>query len=156
MRVEVDQSGKVNETNRPTAIALANGMRFSIRISARDKRAIVAELRRRYPEWQDSHMYMMMFATLLYFLLREHITRLSFVIIDTEFSGKQNNDSIKAHVMNLCRRAGLKVYKDQITFARVTKKSPSHTLAWRVFKGFENPDRTITARDVLKEFGFKK
>jgi hypothetical protein len=44
MDVEIDQSGKVEQTDRPTAIALANGIRFSILISAQAKTEVFDEL----------------------------------------------------------------------------------------------------------------
>lgn len=158
MQVQVDQSGKVNETNRPTALAMANGMDFSIRISAREKRKVVEELRRRRPGWKSKQIYLRMFATLLYLLLKDDIERMGRVIVDTEFSGAENQRDIKDWVLTLLRRQGIRVYRQQLVFQQIhrgKKEPPAHKLAWRVFKGYVKPDKIITAEDVLGEFSKK-
>lgn len=155
MRVEVDQSGRIDETNKPTVLALANGTKFSIRLSGRAKRAILAELRRRRKKRPEQEtLYILVFATLVYLLLKEHIGKLSAVVIDTEFTGHEGD--IKAQVINLFLRHGREVHKDVFQFSQIGKKSPAHGLAISVFRGKVKPDQEITAKDVLAEFRHKK
>lgn len=45
--VEVDQSGKIGETNKATVVAFADGKERAILVPAKVKRQIIPELRRR-------------------------------------------------------------------------------------------------------------
>jgi len=46
MKIEIDQSGKIEETNVDTVIALSNGVKFSVRIHRRTKRRLQEEFRK--------------------------------------------------------------------------------------------------------------
>ncbi|GAB4462602.1 MAG: hypothetical protein Kow00120_29380 [Anaerolineae bacterium] len=149
--VEVDQSGRVDETNRATVLALADGMAYSVAISAGDKRECIQALRGRRWGKDPTTLYVLLFATLLYLLLREHAGKLDRVIIDTEYPGHEA--IIKGHVLNLFQRSGVRVDPMIFSFQQVGKKSPAHALGARVFRGKAAPDRRLTAAEVLAEFG---
>jgi hypothetical protein len=149
--VELDQSGRFDQTNKATVLAIANGRAFSIRISAADKRSVTEVLKRRRPKWSAALTNVLVFATLVFLLLKDHIEDLSLVIIDPEYPGHEA--LIKDRVMTLCRRRGIPIFKDQLTFDHIGKKSPAHKLAWSVYNGLEKPDRTLSADEVLLEFG---
>jgi hypothetical protein len=148
MHADIDMSGRIEETNRLTAIALANGVTYCIRISARDKRAILAALKKQRPERRAIQHQVLVFSTLLFFLIRDHVGQLSQVRIDLEYPTYEA--SIKEHILNLCRRYNLRV-KCDITFGQVGKKSPAHEVAIQVYRGKARADRVITASEVLKE-----
>lgn len=150
MRVEVDQSGKIEWTQKPTVLAFANGLSYTIQINPRDKRRILAELSRLKPRWSKRLMHIYTFSILLYFLLREHISKLDTVVIDLEYMG--HDAVIKNRVLTLLRQDGLKVYRDQISFQRVGKKSPAHHAAIEVFRGKRRADKQLRAEDVLAKF----
>src|SRR5574341_268081 len=120
MRVEVDMSGRVEEKTRPTAVALANSQEYSLRISARDKRAVVNHLSRNRPHLSRSTLHVLIFATLLFLLLKECIVTLDLVIIDPEYVGYEA--IIKDRVLTLLRKHGIEARKDQLTF-----RSEEHT-----------------------------
>jgi hypothetical protein len=151
MRVEVDQSGRIDQTDRATVVAFANGEQFSIRLSPRAKRQILDELR---PKWKGKHepktLYIVVFATLLYLLFKERINQLEQVVIDTEFTGHEG--TIKDHVLNLLRRKGLHVESDTFMFMEIGKKSSAHDLALKVYQGKIAPDHEITVEEILAEF----
>jgi hypothetical protein len=149
MRVEIDQSGKFEWTQKPTILALANGLCYTVLISASEKRIIQRELRRRKPAWSKTLARVYVFSILLYLLLRDHITKLSQVIIDTEYAGYE--PVIKDRVLTLCRRRGINVFTDQLAFRRIGKKSPAHEAAIAIFRGKAKPDRQIDAAEVLAE-----
>ena len=104
-----------------------------------------------YPHWSRRLIHVRLFSTLLYLLLYDHLERLALVTVDPEYPGHERD--IKDWVLTLCRRRGLKVFADQVTFRRVGKKSPAHYLAYGVFKGRRKPDRMITTQDILAELG---
>jgi len=154
MRAEIDQSGKFDQTDKPTVLALANDIEFSVRVSAVEKRKCFQILRsQRSDKNRRTTLYVLLFATLVYLLLREHVHRLDSIVIDTEFSGHEG--TIKTHLHNLFNRQGVLVPSTAISFRQIGKSSPAHDLAIRVFRGKQLPDREIDAREmreILREF----
>ncbi len=150
MHVEVDQSGKIEWTQKPTALAFANGRRLSIFISAKAKREIFNELKRKRASRSESKRHILVFATLLFLLLKEHLSQLESVVVDVEYHG--HDGDIQEHFLNLCRRHRIKVPIHLLSFHLVGKKSPAHDLAIQVFRGKTKADREITAAEVLAEF----
>jgi hypothetical protein len=73
------------------------------------------------------------------------------VVIDPEYEGYEA--IIKEWIMTLCHREGIVVYREQVTFHRVGKKSPAHELAYRTFKKRLIADQIIRAEDILRKFG---
>lgn len=147
MNADIDMSGRIEESNRATAVGLANGVSFCVYISGVEKRKAIAILKQRYPDRDANLIHIFVFTVLLYYVLQPHIERLSLVTIDLEYTG--HDALIKNRVMTLLRNAGLSVEKEQLTIGRVGKKSPSHELAYGVYAGKKKPDRVLTAADVL-------
>lgn len=151
MQADVDMSGRIEETNKPTVLALADGINICISISAKEKRSAIEVLKRRKLKRKRRLIPVRVFSTLLFLLLRDHIEKLDLVVVDLEYPGHEPD--IKDWVMTLCRRDGIVVHRDQIVFEQVRKKSPAHELAYRTFKGRIRPDRKVTAEDVLRLIG---
>lgn len=145
---EVDQSGKFEATGQHTALALANGVRFTLLIPSTVKRDCMRELRKR--SVHGPAMYTKLFATSLYFLLYPHIERVTLVTIDTEYQGR--NAQIKQHLLHLLRRNDHKVDTAQIAFGFVGKHSPTHHAALAVFRGTARPDLILTVDNLLAKF----
>jgi hypothetical protein len=151
MQADVDMSGRIEETNRPTALAMANGVAVSIFMSAKDKRRIIEALRQRKPARERKFIHIRVFSTLLFLLLERDIEKLATVIVDPEYPGYEAD--IKDWGLTLCRRHGIPVHRDQIVFRRVGKKSPAHRLAYRTFRGKIQPTQRVAAEDVLRLTG---
>lgn len=147
MHADIDMSGRIEETNRATALGLANGVSFCVYISGSDKQKVIAILKKRYPDSTITHIHVLIFTVLLYYVLQPHIERFSLVTVDLEYTG--HDSLIRNRVVTLLRNAGLSVEKDQLTIAQVGKKSPSHELAYGVYKGKKKADRVLTAADIL-------
>ena len=118
MRVEIDQSGKFEATKEDTVLALSNGVEMSVLVSRSVKRSCIQELRSRGHAGQK--FYTQLFATGLFFLLRNYSDNLSQVIIDTEYTGKERQ--IKEHLINLLRRAHCRIIPEAIQFRQIGKK----------------------------------
>jgi hypothetical protein len=148
MHIEVDQSGKIEDTASNTVLAFANGASFVILIPAREKRLCLQALRARGKTGKS--IYRLLFATALFFLLKDAIARRSVVTIDIEYQG--HDAGIKEHLLNLLRRANTAVDAHQIRFAYIGKKSPAHTKAYDVQRGRAEPNRVVSAEELLGEF----
>ncbi len=150
MQADIDMSGRIEETNNPTAIALADGVSFSVLISGAEKRKAIAALKKQQPERDVNLLHIFVFTVLLYYLVQPFMKRLAQVRIDLEYPG--HDAVIKNRVLTLCRNAGIEVKADQVTIGQVGKKSPAHKLAYSVYLRKRKPDRVITAREVLLFF----
>lgn len=148
MHVEVDQSGKIGDTKVPTVLAFSNAEGYAIVIPATVKRAAVQELRRRGKS--GTTLYLQLFATGLYLLLKGHIQTLALVMIDVEYPGHEA--MIKQHLLNLLWRAKITVPAARIRFRHIGKHSGAHERAKAVFVGAAEPDKTVELEEILAEF----
>ena len=146
--IEVDQSGKIGDTRVPTVLALANCDSYAILIPAIVKRRCLRALREQGKK--GTRLYIEWFTVALFLLLRGRIEKVTMVRIDVEYPGYDR--AIKEHLLNLFRRGGCYVSSDKIAFGLVGKTSPAHHKALSVYRGHEEPDRIISAREILREF----
>lgn len=147
MRIEVDQSGRFEYTQQDTVVAFSNQEVCSILITAKIKRACIQKMRDRGV--RPPRLQAMLFATALFLLLKDHISKSSMVIIDREYFG--NESLIKSHLINLFYRARMHINPDIIQFDLVGKKSPAHKIAIETFRGKRNPDKIISEAEILRE-----
>lgn len=142
-RIEIDQSGKIEQTNFDTIIALTNGIKRTIFIKKSEKRLLESYFRKRklltkfYPS--------LIFSVLVAVLTIESKVKTS-VFIDTEYFG--HNNFIKNNIEEILERFKLKNIPT-IKFGFVGKESKSDYLASRVSRGKIKPDRIINANEVL-------
>ena len=148
MRVEIDQSGRIEYTKEDTVLAFSDSKHFSILIPTTVKRNCVRELRDR--SLSGPTLYTQLFATALFLLLKDHIRKISPVIIDVEYKGREAQ--IKEHLLHLFRRHNMAVHPDEIDFDWVGKRSPAHILALEVRRGDRGPDLTVSEDQLLREF----
>src|SRR5258708_3415368 len=141
MQAELDMSGRLEETNRPTVLALANGVTATLRISGKDKQVIIRSLKKLKPDWDKTLIHVLLFATLVSILVRHDAKRLDRVIIDPEYVGYE--PVIKNRILQLLQRRQITLESEQIVFHHIGKKSPAHTAAINVFRGKAKPDKTI-------------
>lgn len=151
--VQVDQSGKVEDTATDTVLAFSDDTSYAILIPSRVKRQCLLELRRRGQTGKS--LYWLIFATGLFLLLKDHFKKLPLVIIDIEYEGQTAR--IKEHLINLLKRKDIPAVQNQVTFRRIGKKSLAHSIAYQVHRGTQSPDRRIKLGELLREFKeFKK
>ena len=151
--VEVDQSGKFEDTRQNTVLAFANGITWSMLIPKAEKRVCLAALREQGVS-ESPAVIARLFATALFFLLQEHLSQIYRAVIDIEYTG--NEAQIKEHLLNLLHRAGKKAEAHQIHFWRIGKQSPAHEAAILTLQGNRKPNRVLSSEEVLREFRTKK
>ncbi len=148
MRVEVDQSGKIGDTRVPTVLAFSDGESYAIMIPATVKRKCLHKLRQTGEA--GTTLYLKLFIIGLYLLLKEHTRDITYVTIDVEYPGHEAK--IKEHLLNLLRRAGITASEANFGFQYIGKKSKAHDKALSVFTGATRPDKTISFREIVREF----
>jgi hypothetical protein len=151
--VEVDQSGKkVEKTNTDTALAFSDGEEGAVLITAKVKRQCLETLRKADRKVQI--FVLQIFSAGLFLLLKDYLDRLQMIIIDEEYPGREGD--IKGMLLNLIRKERPGFPKEAIVFQQVGRKSGAHYKAYGVYKGFQDPDRTLTAEDILTVLGKQK
>lgn len=147
MIIEIDQSGKVEQTGKDTVVAFADqkGFKRSIKISAREKRKLQKFFRKMGKPRFYTHK---VFAVLVYLLLKSNISKFDRIIIDPEYPGYE--DLLTNLIAELLKVSYKRFELDRIVFKRVGKHSKAHVVANGVFRGEEKPTVLITAEEVLK------
>ena len=69
MKIEIDQSGRIEETNRDTILALPSDISFSIKINRRTKRKLLEYFRR---QGKPRLFTIKVFSAGLYFLIAKY------------------------------------------------------------------------------------
>ncbi len=139
---EIDQSGKIEQTNKPTIIAIANGKVATIKISAVEKQKLIktiTELRKPNKTYAYD-----IFSALIYLLLT-YISPVE-VEIDKEYPGHEAG--IKERILQFFERTSTQ--NPEIYFGLVGKKSNAHIEALAVFQRKKKATFTVKAKDILK------
>lgn len=130
MRVEIDQSGKWEQLNTHTVIACANGTSKAIAIKASIKRRIILKLRKSLVPKKD--LIAVAFTVLVFLLLCELKYLPSTIVIDEEYTGKDN--VIREALEKLLNKKTGGKWKGKINFRRIGKSSPAHKLCWMIHR----------------------
>ena len=132
MPIEIDQSNKVERTNKDTVLAFSDGQCAAIIIPAQVKRETFRQLRAQGKKPKIAGL--MVFAAGLVILLQDYLRRRDNpgepIIIDTEYTGQEAN--IRAMLLQYAHKLGLTLEAERITFRRVGKGSNAHKLAWGI------------------------
>ena len=87
------------------------------------------------------------FAILAYHLVKNHLDEIDAIVFDREYPSKEA--LIKDLFLQLVRKDKPNFDKNSVWFDEIGKKSNAHWEAYRVFKGEEEPDKTVTYLMVL-------
>jgi len=149
MRVEVDQSGKVEQTNQDTVLAFSNHIKRAILVPRGEKRKLIKSLRER--GMNGKVFYPRIFCSALFLLLEPHLFELNEIVVDDEYTGKTR--LIKNLLSNIAHRQNKPPIAPKISFGHVGKKSSAHILAWEARKDSKLVSKKIKARQILQLIG---
>lgn len=145
MIIEVDQSGKIENTNKNTIIAFSNEIFGSILILAKDKR----EIQKIFRKIGKPRIFVYkLFAILIFLLVKKHLKKIDQIIIDEEYPGK--SILIKDYLLREIRKVRPNFSKENISFRTVGKKSKAHYLAYGVAIGKKLADKTVSVKEILR------
>lgn len=139
MQIEIDQSGKIEQTNLDTVIALTNDIQYTILFKKKEKRVVEKEFRRLNLHKLHSQVT---FAILIAVIIKKSKVKKS-VLIDTEYMGY--NEYIRQFVNDIIGK-GCPLIK----FGFVGKESKSDILASRVANKKTKPSYSIISSEVIK------
>ncbi len=143
MRIEVDQSGKIEQFNKDSVIAFSNKNQYSVLIPKELKQEVfrlykgnVKELRYR------------LFCIGVYYCLKGYIKEKELITICCEYQGKEN--LIKSFLLEYLRRDCANIDSKIIGFGRIGKNSNAHAVAIDVFRGNRMPNQILSLNEVEK------
>ena len=116
MRIEIDQSGKIADTQVPTVLAFSNGVTHSIFISQITKRRLIKTLR---SQTSSRVLYFQIFSLLIFFLLQNHLKKIQMVFIDEEYEGREGE--LKGYFLDICLKNKVKINPKIIHFSQIEK-----------------------------------
>lgn len=138
---EVDQSGKIEQLNLDTVVALSNDRQFSVMIPKKVKKDLFVKYKGRLPGLKYK-----LFSIALFECLKDLINLESKIVICKEYTGHEL--LLKAQIAQLLDAAGLIVGKKAIRFSEIGKRSPAHTLALSVLRKDQKADRILDISSI--------
>lgn len=146
MKAEIDQSGKIEQLNTHTVIALSNNIQSAVYISSKEKIKLYKVLRKTVIRRRDQNA--VVFASLVIILLKYSGRTTGSVYIDIEYSGK--NDLIE----NIIKKVSSGRIPD-INFKLVGKSSRAHDYGINLYRKKDKLKcKVLGAKDVLKVMGY--
>jgi len=142
MKVFIDQSGKIEDTSKPTVLAFSNSEQYSILITAKTKRQI-QEIFRRHG-LINIYIYIT-FSAALYFLI-DKINRKCDFIIDNEYPGKDK--IIISTLKNLLNKN--KKPEHYFSVSRIGNNPKVHYAAKNVLDKKKKADKIVSLKELLK------
>jgi len=142
MTYQIDQSGKIEQTNKNTVLAMSNKKQYAIVIPRKIKRQLQEIYRRK---GLTKFFVYQIFTLGIYFLL-EPLKRTSKIIIDTEYPGK---NKVIASFITVFLAINKKPIHE-FYFKRIGNKPRVHYAAHDVFVGKKKADKILTLNEILK------
>lgn len=146
MRIEVDQSGKVENTQTDTVLAFSDGKSYSIVIPAQLKREwfVVMEEAGR----SKRSAYLLLFSIGLFLLLKPVINKNVEIVIDKEYPGREKD--IKAMLLRYFWNSKIAISEDQISFELISRASNAHEVAHAAFRERAKVGEVIGKRELFR------
>ncbi len=143
MMYQIDQSGKIEQTNKDTIIALSNNKQYSVLLPKKTKRLLQEYFRNQ----NRPRMFVYDTFSALISIILLKVKPISPVYIDREYF--KNEPLIKARILELMNKFNTKYIPD-IEFMLVGKSSPAHLLAAKVGNKIIDADQVISLEGVTE------
>ena len=147
MRIEIDQSWKIEKTNKPTVIAFSNSQtEGSVLVPQKVKKLAFTYLEERFG--REKTNIVRIFAACIIVLLKAYNLKTTSLIIDREYPGYE--PILKNLIVDYGKKLGLTFGFEDISVQEIGKKSEAHWLAYDVFTKKKKAGRIIKLHDLLK------
>lgn len=140
MKYEVDQSGRIEETNRHTIIAVVNNeFSYTVKIDSKVKRSIQKKFQRK---GKPKMFGVYGFASGVIILIKNSKIKNSVIIVDIEYDGY--NKILKEIFIKYLDKSL------EFRFINIGKKSPAHHSAYLAFKKKVKVNYLIETKELEK------
>ncbi len=142
MKIEIDQSGKLENTSRPTVVAYSNHKNGTLVILSAEKKTVQKYFR----QIGKPKLYIYLtFIALMFCLVKNHIQKGDQIIIDREYPGYEKFIATK---LKQWLKDGSSIKDVTIVTSQIGKKSRAHDLAWQEFQ--------LRSHQIVKKISAKK
>ena len=148
MKIEIDMSGKIEQTQLDTVIGLSNNIQFSVILSKRAKRSLQL-LFRKQNKIATFPYFIFAVCTAILLALANPKHRIT---IDREYEGHEG--LIKSWIMVCMGKLHRKV--PYIVFEHIGKSSPAHKLCSDVVSKKKKATKIIKVEDLIELLPLKK
>jgi len=143
MKIEVDQSGKIEQLDKNTIIAFSNKNQYSVLITREIKKEVYGLYK-----GQVKDLRYRLFCIGIYYCLKDYIKEKELITICFEYQGKEN--LIKSFLLNYLRVDYAKIDPKIIRFGMIGKQSNAHAVAIDVYRGNRRPNKILSLNEVEK------
>ena len=128
MKIEIDQSIKIENTSKTTYIAFSNAINHVVSLSAREKKKIQTYFRK---IGKRKLFVTITFSTLVFLLIRNHLENGMTIIVDKEYPGyeKYIEQKLKDFIDQNTRKENCRM-----RFSEIGRKSGAHIVAYDAFR----------------------
>ena len=141
MHIEIDQSGKIEQTDMDTIVAFRNSEQYSVLLKKKIKVDILNRYRNKF---KDVHYRL--FAILVFYCIKNYLHKIQLIVIDIEY--ERRDIDIKKHLIRFIWKEYSNFDKKLIKFSRIGKDSRAHRLAYQTLIGKLAPNKIITKNEV--------
>lgn len=142
MKYEIDQSGKIEQTEKPTALAYTNDQVRSLLITAKTKR----QLQEAFRKCGMTRVFIYHIFSVGVFRLISDLKQKSEIVIDKEYPGKEKL------ILSMINKL-LSTYKKpphNIRFARIGNRPKVHYAAHDVYAKKKKPAKTMSLAEIIE------
>jgi hypothetical protein len=145
MRIEIDQSWKVEDTQKPTILAFSNSKTGVIIILSREKKLIQKYFR----EIRKPKLFTYLsFVVLVYLLIKNNLSDNDCLVIDREYPGYEKFIKQKLNEIII---QNTKVKDISVSTEMIGKKSKAHILAYKGYKMKSKIGiKKVLAKDIIR------
>lgn len=143
MKVEIDQSGKIEQTNLDTIVALSNDIQLAVLLKKKYKRELQAYFR----EIGKNKIFSYIVFSALIARLLLYYPYSTKVMVDEEYIG---HEALIKEYLVIFLTVLKKKQIPPIIFGRVGKHSPADLYAHRIIKGQVKPTKIITTKEIIE------
>ncbi|MEK7500182.1 MAG: hypothetical protein AAB649_06270 [Patescibacteria group bacterium] len=144
MRIEIDQSVKIEQLSRDTIIALSNDIEFTVTISSKIKRKLQQEFRTLGK--QKLFRYRTFMAGVVLLVHYAPLKNIPSVTLDREYAGHEK--ILRSMFFEMWTRYHSELPMFEIK--EIGKRSRAHDVGYRTLKGKKKVDRKLTYTEVRK------
>ncbi len=144
-QIEVDISGRIENTSKNTFFAFSNHKNRCIKLSSESKRKIIDKLRRAGKIGKS--FYLQIYISGLFILLKDFVGDKN-IVIDIEYISHERE--IKQQLLNRFRNSKVDFDSNRINFGHVGKNSPAHNLAIKHYRNKRISVEEIKFESILK------
>jgi len=144
MVIEINQSNKIEQTNKDSIVGLANEKTFTVLIKSKIKRKLQEEFRKQGKP--RLFVYRAFIASVVLLLKYAQLNKISKIIIDEEYFGKDK--MLKSMFLEMWSRFFTEI--PEISFEKIGRKSKVHTICYLTMRGKYKPNKVIEFKELRR------